>query len=221
MEQLVSSWPTVPGETSIDVSHLKVEGVGTRAELNNLEAENIRKVVVRYLGRRPTRRMAPFDLAWLKRLHQQMFGDVWKWAGHPRPEDLNIGIRWHLIDERLQAFVGDLAFWDETDMDVLESAIRLHHRAVHIHPFPKGNGRWARMLANIWLRAHDGSVTEWPESEIGTASPIRNDYLAALKAADEGDYEPLQVVHRRHTPMPTRSAGCLPNQAEQADTSDP
>jgi Fic-DOC domain mobile mystery protein B len=217
----VSNWPTIPGETPIDISHLKVAGVGTRAELNELEAENIRKVVLKYLGRRPTRRIAPFSLPWLKRLHKQMFGDVWKWAGRLRREDLNIGIHWHLIDQSLQALVDDLAFWDQTTMDVLEAAVRLHHRAVHIHPFPNGNGRWARMLANIWLRLHDCSVTEWPESDIGTTSPIRGEYLAALQAADGGDYEPLIAIHRRFTTMLVRPATSQRNPAQQRDASDP
>lgn len=217
----MSRWRTIPGETPIDISHLKVAGVGTRAELNDLEAENIRKVVLKYLARRPARRMAPFNLPWLKRLHKQMFGDVWKWAGRLRHENLNIGIRWQLIDETLLALVDDLAYWDQTGMDVLESAVRLHHRAVHIHPFPNGNGRWARMLANIWLRLHDRSVTEWPESELGTTSPVRNEYLAALKAADGGDYEPLMVVHQRDTPTPPRPVASQRDPAQQGETTDP
>jgi hypothetical protein len=32
MEQLESNWPTIPGETPIDICHLEVAGVGTRAE---------------------------------------------------------------------------------------------------------------------------------------------------------------------------------------------
>jgi hypothetical protein len=38
----VSGWELLPGETPIDVSGLKRKGIGTRAELNQAEAENIR-----------------------------------------------------------------------------------------------------------------------------------------------------------------------------------
>ncbi len=87
----MSGWELLPGETPIDVSGLRQKGIRTRAELNRAEAENIRKAVVKYLAAKPSRRSAPFTLAWTKRLHKQMFGDVWKWAGAFRRENLNLG----------------------------------------------------------------------------------------------------------------------------------
>jgi len=42
-------------------------------------------------------------------------------------------------------------------------------------------------------------VTEWPEQVIGRESPVRGEYLQAIRAADEGDYEPLFELHRRFT----------------------
>lgn len=74
----MSDWGDLPGETPIDVSGLKRKGIRTRAELNQAEAENIRKAVVKYLAAKPSRRSAPFTLSWSRRLHKQMFGDVWK-----------------------------------------------------------------------------------------------------------------------------------------------
>ena len=83
-------------------------------------------------------------------------------------------------------------------MSLLEQATRLHHRAAWIHPFWNGNGRWARLLANIWLRRHKAPLVHWPDESIGQESPIRNDYLMALKAADNGDFGPLLALHRQH-----------------------
>jgi hypothetical protein len=56
------------------------------------------------------------------------------------------------------------------------------------------------MLANIWLKLHRHAVTEWPEETIGTVSTARDEYLAAIRQADEGDFEPLKELHRRFTP---------------------
>ena len=53
------------------------------------------------------------------------------------------------------------------------------------------------MLANIWLKRHGHSITEWPEQTIGSVSLIRNQYLAAIQAADEGDEEPLRELHQQ------------------------
>ena len=190
----------LPGETAFDVSHLKVKGIATRSQLNALEAKNVLKAMSKYFGRRrPTNRMAPFDLPWIKRLHEQMFGDVWKWAGKTRLEDLNIGVKWYLIDQDLQNLLSDLKYWEASGTDLLECAARLHHKAVAIHPFYNGNGRWARMLANIFLRTRNQPETKWPEDLLGTASTIRGDYLTAIKAADVGNSDLLLALHRRLT----------------------
>jgi Fic-DOC domain mobile mystery protein B len=198
----VSGWELLPGETPIDVSGLKRKGIGTRAELNLAEAENIRKAVVKYLAAKPSNRSAPFTLSWAKRLHKQMFGDVWKWAGEFRQENLNLGCDWHQVQMQLQTLLDDLAFWQGQGDALLDQAMRLHHRAVGIHPFLNGNGRWARMLANIWLKRHGHAITEWPEETIGAKSLIRDEYIAAIRAADEGDEEPLKKLHDQFTPGP-------------------
>src|SRR6202042_1168045 len=92
-------WKPIPGETPIeDVSGLKPKGVTTRAQLNDAEARNIRKAVMRYLVMKPTRRQAPFTLDWCYKLHRQMFGEVWRWAGQKRTAELNLGVPAHQID---------------------------------------------------------------------------------------------------------------------------
>jgi Fic-DOC domain mobile mystery protein B len=195
----VSDWAFLPGETPIDVSGLKRKGINTRAELNRAEAENIRKAMLKYLAMRPSRRSAPFTLSWAKRLHKQMFGDVWKWVGEFRQENLNLSCDWHQVQMQLQALLDDLVFWKARGEALVEQTVRLHHRAVGIHPFLNGNGRWARMLANIWLKRHGHAITEWPEETIGSKSVIRNEYLAAMQAADEGNEGPLSELHQRFT----------------------
>lgn len=193
------SWQPIPGETPIDVSGLKVAGVTNRNELSIVEAENLRKAVVKYLGGSISRRTAKFDLGWMLKLHREMFGDVWEWAGEPRTIDLNLGVSWHQVSIRLQDLCDDLAFWEKHWPDVLEQAVHLHHRSVLIHPFLNGNGRWSRLLANIWLKLHKHPMTEWPEESIGATSIIRDDYLASIRAADGGDFTPLMDLHRTYS----------------------
>jgi hypothetical protein len=55
------------------------------------------------------------------------------------------------------------------------------------------------MLANIWLKRHGHAITEWPEETIGTKSVVRDEYIAAIRAADEGDEGPLSELHRQFT----------------------
>jgi len=197
-------WPIIPDETPIDPSGLlpKVKGaVRNRRELNVAEAENVRLAIVKYLGGRPPgKRKAPFTLRWTCRLHKEMFGNVWTWAGKIRTIRLNLGPEPYRIQEMLLSLLGDLEAWEAGDMPLIEQAALLHHRAVQIHPFMNGNGRWARLLGNIWLKQHKAPAVNWPEATLGSAaSGIRGEYIAAIQQADQLDYEALFELHRRYT----------------------
>lgn len=183
-----------------DISGLIPRGFKTRSDINVLEAENMRKAVLVYLAAKPTRRQAPFSLPWMYKLHRQMFGEVWRWAGKRRCSELNLGVPVHQIDTELQTMLDNLAYWHENaDMNLLEQSARLHHRAVSIHPFLNGNGRWSRLLSNIWLRLNGHPITVWPEEHVGSTSVIRDTYLSAIRAADFGDFTALLALHRRYT----------------------
>lgn len=192
--------PAIPGQTPLDdLSGLRMKGIRTTAELNAAEAENIRKATMKYLASRPFARSARFDVGWLRRLHREMFGEVWAWAGEFRRSETNIGCKPHEIESRLHDLLEDLKAWRTSGMPLLEQGVRLHHVAVQVHPFPNGNGRWSRMAGNIWLKLHGGTPTEWPETTIGAASTIRGEYLDAIRAADRGNYATLLTLHARFT----------------------
>jgi fido (protein-threonine AMPylation protein) len=127
-----------------------------------------------------------------------MFGDVWRWAGVQRQSMLNLGCRPALIAEQLEHLLRDLKSWTAGGSSFFEQAAWLHHRAVVIHPFENGNGRWSRLLANIWLRRCKEPYIEWPDATIGATSEIRDEYLAALREADQGSYAALIALSRRY-----------------------
>ena len=91
----------------------------------------------------------------------------------------------------------DFFFWDNhKSFDVYEIASRLHHRAVQIHPFQNGNGRWSRMLANIYLRQKGLMPVKCQEDLLASENPKRNEYIQALKKADNRDYTDLIEMHK-------------------------
>lgn len=195
-------WEPIPGETPIDdVSGLLLPEVGTRRQLNQVEAENIAVAAAKYLVGRLTDQEAPFTFDWMFELHKEMFGQVWAWAGKPRTYNVNLGCQFYDIEAQILDLVQTIPFWGKGDpYPVIEDAALLHYRAVKIHPFINGNGRWSRMLANIWLRKHGAKPTLWPEPLIGDVSPIRAEYIEAIQAADRNDHRPLIELHRRYTP---------------------
>lgn len=93
-----------------------------------------------------------FDDAFIRTLHKKLFGDVWTWAGSIRRTDKNIGIDPIQIPMRLRMLLDDARYWAENNVYApLEAAIRFHHSMVLVHPFPNGNGRHARIAADILL----------------------------------------------------------------------
>jgi Fic-DOC domain mobile mystery protein B len=198
----MEEWKSIRGETPIDPSGLRPalrKTVRSRAELNPIEAENIRRATVKYLAAKPSGRLAPFSLEWVLKLHKEMLGRVWVWAGQIRTVELNLGSPAWRIQTDLYNLLEDLCYWEDSDMPPAEQAAMLHYRAVSIHPFENGNGRWARLLASIWLKQHGAPVTVWPEDGItGGTSSIRKQYIQALKAADSGDMSRLIELHETY-----------------------
>ena len=164
--------------------------VTTREELNRLEQENIVEAM-QWLNR--SRPRSILDEAFIRKLHRQMFGQVWKWAGKFRASDKNIGVPKTHIGVELHKLCEDTKVQIEhKSYPPDEIACRFHHRLVWIHPFPNGNGRHARLLTDLLLEKvlHRppfawGGMSGVPEGEVRAA------YLDALRAADRGDYGKL------------------------------
>jgi len=188
----------VPGETPLDdLSGLRLKYVKTQEQLNRAEFDNINRVLPKYFLGKPSDRKAPFTYAWLLRTHEEMFGDVWAWAGTPRETEMNIGVKPALIPSELNRLLFDFHAWEKAGDPAIQTAARFHHRLVWIHPFNGGNGRWARIAANIYLKKKQEGLILWPEDEIG-AGKLRLEYIEALKSADSGDEAPLLGLHKRY-----------------------
>lgn len=195
----------LPGETPLDdTSGLKLSHIHTRGQLFDAEEESISSAVMKYLGKRPSHHEAPFTRKWVLALHREMFGKIWKWAGKTRTtSETRPGVPPRLIDTELQKLVEDIEYWQDHRGDAVEQAAMLHHRAVWIHPFENGNGRWSRLLSQVWQYQQSGAFAIWPNDDIyrGTSS-IRNDYIDALRQADDGDLDPLIRLHEKYTVRP-------------------
>jgi len=176
---------------------LPSDRVYTLKEIYVAEANNIALATLKYLSAPPSRKLAPFTYDWLSKLHEEMFGDVWDWAGKFRQIELSIGIKAYMVPTALKELANDISYWDANKTyDIYETAARIHHRAVQVHPYQNGNGRWSRMLANIYLRQNGSMPVKWQEDMLSKENLQRDVYIKALKDADSGDYSSLIAMHR-------------------------
>lgn len=172
---------------------LKFSHITTRGELDELEQANIEQGLD-WVSRR--RGGNVFDDAFLRTLHKRLFGDVWSWAGEYRLTEKNIGIDPFQIGVQLRMLLDNARYWSENDVfPPLEAAARFHHRMVQIHPFPNGNGRHARIAADILLEEVYGHApVTWASGfDLQADNERRTAYIAALRAADGGDFD--QLLH--------------------------
>jgi len=164
--------------------------VTLRQELNELEAANILEADL-WAFRRRTKLL--LSEAFVLKLHKRMFGSVWDWAGMYRKTPRNLGIEAWRIPSEVRLLLADTEYWvAHSTFAPQECAVRFHHRLVSIHPFPNGNGRHSRMMADLIARNLGEMRLSWGGNGVHTvAGEIWRRYIEALQAADRHDYGPL------------------------------
>lgn len=175
-----------------DISGLKHTWVKTQEDLNNIEAENISKAASKYLLRPVGPPQQWFNVLFLQKIHYDMFHDVWDWAGKFRTTQTCPGIKPNQIYGALAHLCDDVLYWCKggSGLTTFEQAAKIHHQLVYIHPYPNGNGRFSRLVSDRYLKACKSSFSNWPV-DLNKDGQSRKQYIAALKSADIGDYEPL------------------------------
>jgi Fic-DOC domain mobile mystery protein B len=115
--------------------------VTLRGELNELEQQNILGVLAPDGFRQRSFRTRPSSP------HvRRCMALGWDY----RTSNKNLGVERAQIYPRLYEAFDQVRYWVEhKTFPPDEIAIRLHHALVIIHPFPNGNGRWSRLMADI------------------------------------------------------------------------
>lgn len=178
--------------TADELQGLKLPGITTHGELNEVEAVNIEQGL-RWLDRR----LKSFDLLTdesAREVHRRLFGDIWTWAGDYRLTEKNIGVQvWH-ISTQMRYCLDDAKLWLEEDVyNPAEAVARFHHHLVSIHPFPNGNGRWSRIMADELLRRIDEDLfLDWSSGgSLQSENDHRRRYIDALRAAAGYEFDLL------------------------------
>ena len=167
--------------------------IAYRQELNEAEQKNIARAEDWALnGPRD-----PLNEKFVKELHRRMLNNVWRWAGKFRTSERNIGIAFTEIPVALHQLLDDTkARIQHQTYSPDETAVRFHHRMVQIHPFPNGNGRHARLMADLWVMRSGSGRFSWGSVSLQDLRAVRKRYIGALQAADDHDIGPLLAFAR-------------------------
>jgi Fic-DOC domain mobile mystery protein B len=189
-----------PGETlraevpiSAGERNRLLPSLSTRAQLEEIERRQINAARVWAMRRAVLSRGDLMTENFARELHRRMFGGIWRGAGRFRTAKLDRGWEPRQIPEGVRMFLDDAEGWLRySTYSVHEAALRLHVRLIAIHPWFNGNGRHARLVADIVVAANDAKPLAWGSA---SARPGRGDararYIEAMDAAASGDIEPL------------------------------
>jgi Fic-DOC domain mobile mystery protein B len=167
--------------------------IAYRRELNEADQENIVKAQAWALSRRRDLLSEKF----VKDLHRRMLGGVWRWAGKFRTSERNLGIDSWQIPIALRQLLDDTKAWIEYHAyPPDEIALRFHHRLVQIHPFPNGNRRHSRLLADLLAMQLGRERFSWGRVSLRDPGTARKRYIDSLRAADDHDIGPLLAFAR-------------------------
>ncbi|MGS2718466.1 mobile mystery protein B [Eionea flava] len=174
-----------------ELDGLKFKHVSTRGELDQLEQASITEGL-KWLDKQKNPDV--LSEAFVLELHKRLFGSVWKWAGSFRRTEKNIGVDPIQVAIQLRQLLDDAKYWVEHDTySSKELAARFHHKLVFIHPFPNGNGRHARIMADaILTKLLNEPAIDWAGGyRLEAMNERRDQYIAALRAADRHDLRAL------------------------------
>lgn len=185
----------IDGQTALseeEMEGLKISSITTRGELDEFEQLNIEKAI-EWTFRLKLKPEQLFTEKFVRDLHHKMYNDVWKWAGNFRNSEKNIGIKSYRIGMELKQLLDDALYWFQNNTySKEEMAIRFKHRIVSIHCFPNGNGRHSRLIADIIMsKLYDDNYFSWGKGNLIKANETRENYIKALREADNQNYQPL------------------------------
>ncbi len=178
-----------PGATPLDpdeAAGLIPGHITTQGELNAWEQTNILEAE-QWAFRQKTPQL--LTEGFVRDLHRKMFDSTWHWAGTFRSSNKNIGVDWTQLAMQLRNLLDNTQY--QLDHEVFsfdELAVRFHHQLVFIHPFPNGNGRHARLMADLLAVQLGKERFSWGSKVSLTGqSEVRKRYIEALRAADQQD----------------------------------
>jgi Fic-DOC domain mobile mystery protein B len=168
-----------------------IPSLGSREELNEWERANILEGRAWAIAANTKAKDLLSD-NYIRLLHRKMFDQTWEWAGSYRQTEKNIGVPPAQIREQLAVLLGDVHYWVEHNTyPPDELVVRFHYRLVKIHPFPNGNGRHGRLIADMLAAQLKIPEFTWGSKELVKVGRAREAYLEAMRAADAGDFTRL------------------------------
>ncbi|MBC8414746.1 MAG: Fic family protein [Nitrospira sp.] len=169
-------------------------GIKRKREMDRLEREELERTLDELYGMYDeTHRFTFQDI---RTMHKLWLGSIYEWAGEYR--QVNIGKDGFMfasaahVPELMTTFEQEQltrytpCHFTEPD-ETAYALASVHVELILIHPFREGNGRTARLLADV-MAAQAGL----PPLDFTSLVRRKRDYIAAVQAGMDSNYEPMK-----------------------------
>lgn len=171
------------------------------------EMADIETVLLMRLYERVLADVAPdqtLTMAMIEEWHRVWLGRVYAWAGRRRAVNLfkdgfpfaPAGRLDGLIEEFEHSFLARWTPCEGMDLEsLLQGLAEVHVELIVIHPFREGNGRIARLLADVMASQAGVGVLDY-----SAWHAEKDGYIRSIHAGHDHDYAPMTALFRRALP---------------------
>lgn len=136
-----------------------------------------------------------FNLKYILKIHKLALGHLYKFAGKYRtvnmskggflfPSAMFISNNMKLLESEILLKLPNKY---ENKLDLIKDIAKVHGELLFIHPFREGNGRTARLLANLMARKQGFTVLNFDKIQF-------DDYVIAVQKVSEKDYSFMEKL---------------------------
>lgn len=180
-------------------------GIKCVAEMNRIETVALGDLEQRYLLDGSFTEHTPLTAALIKQMHREWLGGIYEWAGTYRTVDMSkAGFAFppaYLVAHNMATLESDtLAKLTPSQRgpidEVCLAVAEVHAELLLIHPFRDGNGRIARVVANLMIAQAGLPIPDY--AFVGRGWKARREgYLTAVMKGYRRDYDDLAFFFLR------------------------
>lgn len=167
-----------------------------KEDIDNAEFEGFLYAEL-YLTEKLTSR-TKFNEKYIQQIHKIALKDLYSFAGKYRTVNMSKGgflfPTAQFIPQSMTTFDNEILSLlpnkYESEKTLINDVAKVHGELLFIHPFREGNGRTARILANLMVRKHGYKGLHFDRID----EKVFNQYVNAVQMVAEKNYEPMEEV---------------------------
>lgn len=171
-------------------------GIKNKKEIDKAEFEGF--LYAEFLFMQSLSINTKFNTDFIKSVHFEALKEIYSFAGKFRTVNISkSGFMFpsaQFLNQSMEIFqlelLNELPKSYHNNQDLITDIANVHAELLFIHPFREGNGRTARILADLMASKEGQESLKWEK----ITTKIYPSYVAAVQSASKKDYKPMRKI---------------------------